>query len=209
MNDGIYHPQNPERMEAFKQGIYKLIRTCKTKGVERVILNTPPPFDPLPVADKLYGDNASDYSYKHPYFRYAGVLEDYSQWIMSLKLPGVQAIDFNAALAAYLNSKREQDQAFKFSGDGIHPSHLGHLLMAQVFLLGIDAGISFGELDAEHERIHGDPLFDLVHQRRKLRSKGWLEYVGYTRGKTVRRESIKEIRAQATALQTKIESLKN
>ncbi|MBW8035784.1 MAG: SGNH/GDSL hydrolase family protein [Planctomycetes bacterium] len=209
MNDGIYHPQSSERMEAFQKGIYKLIEVCKGKGVKHVILNTPPPFDPLPVAKKLHKDDASNFGYKHPYFKYAGVLEDYSDWIMNLKLDSVSSVDFNTALTEYLKKKRKSDKAFKFSNDGVHPSGMGHLMMAQVFLKGIVSGIKFGELNAEYKKVHSDPLFRLVSDRRKLRSKGWLEYVGYTRGKTVRKDSIKDVQAKAADLQTIIEALKN
>jgi lysophospholipase L1-like esterase len=208
MNDGIYHPQDPERMKAFQDGIHKLIKACRDRGVKLVILNTPPPFDPRPVEKKLYKDGATDYSYKHPYYKYAGVLEDYSKWIMGLKMEGVSAIDFNTPLTDYLREKRKTDPAFKFSGDGIHPSAMGHLMMARTFLKGIGAGITFDALDAEFKKLGSDPFFKLVDRRRRLRSRGWLEYVGYTRGKTVKKDSVVEAEAQAAELQKQIDALK-
>jgi len=208
MNDGIYHPQSPERMDAFKMGAQKLIDLSKEKGVKHVILVTPPPFDPIPVSKKLYKDDQTNYSYKHPYYKYAGVLEDYSKWITSLKQDGVSAVDFNTPLTEYLAEKRKTDPGFKFSGDGIHPSKAGHLMMAQVFLKGIGTEIDFGELEAEAKKINADPMFKLIAARRKLRSGGWLAYVGYTRGKTVKKDSISDVQAKVADLQKQIDALK-
>jgi lysophospholipase L1-like esterase len=208
MNDGIYHPQSPERMEAYRKGTQKLIDLCKSQGVKLVILNTPPPFDPVPVQKRLYGEGETNYSYKHPYHKYAGVLEDYTKWIMSLKLEGVRAVDFNTPLTQYLAEKRKTDAGFRFSGDGIHPSPMGHLMMAQVFLTGTGAGIRFEALDAEFKKVSADPLFKLVDRKRRLRSKGWLEYVGYTRGKTVKKDSVAEIQQQVTEMQEQIDEMR-
>jgi hypothetical protein len=145
----------------------------------------------------------------HPYVRYAEVLEDYTDWLMHLQLDGVRTVDFNTPLTTYLRTKRAHNKTFRFSGDGIHPSNMGHLLMAQVFLQGMGTRIQFDELETEYQTVHNDPLFKLVDQRRRLRSKGWLEYVGYTRGKTVKRDSIQDIQTQAAAFQEQIDALKN
>lgn len=208
MNDGIYHPQGPDRMAAFREGTLKLVDRCRAAGVDRVILLTPPPFDPQPVRQKLYGEGETNYSYKHPYRGYAGVLEDYAAWIMGLKCDGVVAIDINTPMTAFLEKKRKTDTDFRFSGDGIHPSPLGHLLMARVFLEGIGAAIAFDGLAEELKTVRADPLFTLIDKRRRLRSKGWLQYIGYTRGKTVKKDAIDETRAAAAALQRRIDELR-
>src|ERR1700761_6253378 len=48
MNDGIYHPQSEDRMQAFEQGIDKLVTAVHAAGAQLVLL-TPPPFDRLPL----------------------------------------------------------------------------------------------------------------------------------------------------------------
>lgn len=48
MNDGIYHPQSVERMQAFERGMEKLIAAAHAAGAQ-VVLLTPPPFDALPL----------------------------------------------------------------------------------------------------------------------------------------------------------------
>ncbi len=208
MNDGIYHPRGPDRMAAFREGMLKLIDRCRAHGADRVILLTPPPFDPRPVRRKLYGEGETNYSYKHPYRGYAGVLADYARWIMGIERDGVTTIDVNTPMTAYLEKRRKTDTDFRFSNDGIHPSPLGHLLMARVFLAGIGGGLAFGDLEEAFKKIGADPLFTLIDKRRRLRSKGWLRYVGYTRGKTVRKDSIDETRAAGAALQRRIDELR-
>jgi len=208
MNDGIYHPQSPERMQAFKDGIEQLIQAVHKSG-GKVVLLTPPPFDPVPVSHKLRQDDAPDYSYKNPFYRYHSVLEDYSAWIMGLESRAdVYPVDLNTPLTQYIKCKRQHDPSFRFSGDGIHPSQAGHLLMAQEILKGLGIPVETNELDQELERILADPLFVLVNRRRKLRSSGWLAYVGYTRAKTVKNPSVESTEQQARALQVEIDQLR-
>ena len=83
MNDGIYHPQSPERMAAFQSGIRKLIADDKAAGAKTVLL-TPPPFDPVPVAGSVRPAGAADYSYMNPFDRYDSVLADYATWELTL-----------------------------------------------------------------------------------------------------------------------------
>src|SRR6185295_19084388 len=61
MNDGIYHPQSPERMAAFQKGVQNLIAAVRAKNA-RLILLTPPPFDRTPVTTALPA-TAPDFSY--------------------------------------------------------------------------------------------------------------------------------------------------
>jgi lysophospholipase L1-like esterase len=208
MNDGIYHPQSPERMQAYKDGVLKLVEKSMASGVTHVILNTPPPFDPQPVAKKLLKSEAGNFSYKKPYYKYDSVLQDYSKWIMTLQMKNVTSVDFNTVLTDYLISKRKTDANFKFSRDGIHPSSMGHLMMAHTSLNGIGAGISFASLEEEYKKVNADPLYKLIASRRKMRSDGWLKYIGYKRGKTVKVDSVKGVEEKAAMLQKKIDGMK-
>ena len=56
MNDGLYNPQSPKRFQAFKDGILKLIKKLKAVGA-KVIIMTPPVFDPLHIPGKVLKDN--------------------------------------------------------------------------------------------------------------------------------------------------------
>lgn len=182
MNDGIYHPQSPERMAAFQRGIRSLINAVKAKGAQLILL-TPPPFDRLPVKTLRAGD-APDFSYKAPYERYDEVLADYAAWEKTLPASDATVIDLHTPMNAYIVRLRANVQGFSFTTDGIHPDRDGHYLMARTILAGlmIPADATAPET--------GDPLFALVKSRREKLSADWLDYIGYTRDRTVKKNSL-------------------
>ena len=206
MNDGIYHPQSPDRMRRFKEGIHYLLQQVEQAGAKAVLI-TPPVFDPLPIAEKVTDATSAGFSYLHPYKNYDLVLEDYSRWLPSLERNDVRVIDFHGAMKARITDQRSQNPSFSFSADGIHPSSSGHLFMALQFLKGF--GFAFNqEIKTLGSRIESDSLFHLVDRRRKLRSEGWLSYVGYVREDTVRQDYIAETEKAAARLNREISMLK-
>ena len=76
MNDGIYHPPDPNRLEAYQEGIRKLIDRAFHADIQHIILLTPPPFDPLPISERLSGGNTRKYGYATPYYKYHEVLQE-------------------------------------------------------------------------------------------------------------------------------------
>ena len=206
MNDGIYHPQSPERMKAFQDGIGRLITAVKGAGAQLILL-TPPPFDLLPVRSALPAA-APDFSFMAPYALYDNVLADYARWELSLKEPGVTVIDLHTPLRDYLLERRKTDPGFSYSSDGIHPDAVGHLLMARVILKALGLDQPPADLNAQTAAFGGDPLYKLVSDHRQTRSDGWLAYVGYTRGDTVRAGSVDAAEAKAGDLQKRIDTLR-
>jgi len=91
--------------------------------------------------------------------------------------------------------------------DGIHPNELGHLLIAQSILTKLKILSMESLAQTKLSDITQDPLFKLVAQRRQIRSKGWLEFIGYTRGKTVKSNSIDSTEVRVKELQTQIKAL--
>src|SRR5690606_6092408 len=71
INDGIYYPPSPDRFPAYQDGINRLIDKVHAAGA-KLILMTPPPFDPLPMraAGKLLPAGAEKYSYLAIYENY-------------------------------------------------------------------------------------------------------------------------------------------
>lgn len=201
MNDGIYHPQSPERMAAFQKGIQNLIATVRANNA-RLILLTPPPFDPVAITTTLPA-TAPDFSYMAPYVRYDDVLADYTAWEKTLAAADVQVIDLHTPIDAYLAKQRIGDPKFSFTKDGIHPDLAGHLLMARILLRDLRVNVPQIDLNAEVAHIEADPLYVLVKDHRQKRSQAWLDYIGYTRDKTVKtqtpfpsEETLQEIQQQ-------------
>lgn len=184
MNDGIYHPQSPERMAAFQKGIQNLIAAARAKNA-RVILLTPPPFDPVAITAAL-PVTAPDFSYKAPYEKYDDVLAEYAAWEKTLAAADIQVVDLHAPIDAYLAKQRATDAKFSFTKDGIHPDLAGHLLMARILLKDLGVKVPQIALNDEAAHIQSDPLYVLVKDHRQKRSQAWLDYIGYTRDKTVK-----------------------
>lgn len=208
MNDGIYHPQNPERFKAFQNGIMKLIEKSKTSGAEFIIL-TPPVFDPVPIKNKIQPDGLSEYGYAKPYYKYGEVLQDFSKWIITLNIDNVKTIDINTPMTDYLNEKRKTDSLFTLSPDGVHPSSSGHLFMAQEFLKALDFPVEVSDLDSDLEKITADSLYSLINNFRQTRSDGWLKFIGYTKGgTTVKIDTIEPTENKVSEIRNEIEKYK-
>ena len=199
MNDGIYHPLDDARSQAFQQGITKLVEQCRAAGASVIVL-TPPPFDPQPVQAKLRPAGAADYSYKAPFAGYDRVLAAYAQWELTLPAASARVVDLNGPMSAYTVRHRASDPAFAFSGDGIHPNDQGQLLMADLLLTALGYPSVGADLAQGVAAVTGDPLFAEIKRWRELRSNGWRDHVGYTREKTVTRAAIADVEEQAATL---------
>ena len=207
MNDGIYHPQSAARLKAFEDGIQRLSDAVHAAHAQLILL-TPPPFDPL-GAHQLQNADAPDFSFIKPFANYDRVLGDYARWETSLPDPVASwVVDWHQPLNDYLAQQRKQHPGFGFTRDGIHPNSAGHLLMAQLFLRAMGVPVGGDDLEAELARINADPLFKAIRAERELRSRGWLSYVGYRRGKTVQTDSIAATEARVAALQAQADTLR-
>jgi hypothetical protein len=153
----------------------------------RLILLTPPPFDPVAITTTL-GAGAPDFSYKAPYEKYDDVLSDYAAWERTLTAADVTVVDLHTPVDAYLVQQRVKDPKFSFTKDGIHPDLAGHLLMARILLKDLRVNVPQTPLNDEVARVQSDPMYVIAKDHRQKRSQAWLDYVGYTRDKTVKTE---------------------
>lgn len=135
MNDGIYAPFAEERFQAYQAGIRKLLAKVRAASA-RPILLTPPPFDPVPLKDKVRPATAGDFSYRAPFAEYDGVLRKYADWLLTLRAPDLPVVDVHAAVTTVLKERRKAQPNFTFCGDGIHPNAAGHVLIAKAILDG-------------------------------------------------------------------------
>lgn len=120
MNDGIYHPFSEERFAAYRDGIDRLAARVRGAGA-RMVLLTPPMFDPRPKGDTVAGPGAPEYGYKKPYRDYDSVLARYGEWIMTFE----NAIDVHGPMVRHGGI---------LARDGVHPGAEGHWLMARAVL---------------------------------------------------------------------------
>lgn len=205
MNDGIYSEKDSTRFNNYKNGIKNLTTTLGDRDIE-IILLTPTPFDPDPAKERLVQEGEPQ-SYKNPYHKYAEVLSAYSDWLVSLD--GIKVVNLNS----YLNEKLENIKAIKtdstFVPDAVHPNSIGHYYMAEKVLKDLYPSIAMeANVLSELNRLSNDSLFIVVSKRRQTRSKGWLDYIGYTRnGKTVKSNNIEQTIKSEMALDAEIKKL--
>ncbi len=138
MNDGIYHPPGEGRTAAYRKGIEEVVDRARKDGAE-VVLGTPPPFDPRPVAPRLRPIGQAEYGFQHPFADYDGVLAGYGDWLLAKRADGWSVVDVHAEVARFVSLIRESDPGFTLARDGVHPDATGHWLIAQAYLKAWDA----------------------------------------------------------------------
>lgn len=129
MNDGIYAPPDAERMKKFQAGTRDLSVMSRAAGA-RVVILTPPPFDPVSYKGALAPDGHDDYGFKTPWRNYNQTLAGYAAWLRESKedlADGV--VDFHTPLTSVIAEWHKADAKWS-SGDGIHPIPAIHWLMA-------------------------------------------------------------------------------
>lgn len=199
MNDGIYYPFGEERFKAYQDGINRLIDKVHAAGAKLVLL-TPPPFDPVPLRDKgkLKPAGEDMYAYFAMYEDYDGVLRRYGQWIMQQADRVELVIDVHKPLAEFVSERRKSEPAFTLSPDGIHPNAIGHRLMGETILTawGVE---STNEPD--------EKLLNLVVRRTALLHDAWLSEVGHQRPGVRPGLPLQEAQTKADELAAEIASL--
>ena len=178
MNDGIYHPQSPEHMAAYQRGIIQLIDKSQAAGARLVVVLTPPPFDP--TGKELAPAGQPDYGYERPYEEYDDVLADYARWIVTIERDGVVTGDVHTALTEHLATERRSDPGYKVSGDGVHPNGRGHMIIAATLIRAL-GGSSIGTTAEAFEKLRSNPYYQLVDERRTIRSDAWRTHIGHRR----------------------------
>jgi lysophospholipase L1-like esterase len=150
MNDGIYHPPAPERLEAFQSGMNQVIDRIKQTGADFEVL-TPPPFDPKPIARRLRPLGARSYTYRNPFDQYDNVLGSFADWLITKRADGWPVIDVHSSINRYVGSLRESDADYTVSPDGVHPNATGHWLMAQEILKAwnVPAEVDLASVDVQ------------------------------------------------------------
>lgn len=147
INDGIYHPYDESRFEAYKAGITRLIKEVHASGSHMILLTAPPYAKAGPAFPDGTDDatrtallekaneqahaeaeqNPNKYGYRTPYAYYDQVMETYAAWLLTLNHQAdVWVIDLRKAMLPRLKETH--------GNDPIHPNALGHDIMAGCFL---------------------------------------------------------------------------
>ena len=151
MNDGIYAPPDAERMAKFQAGTRDLIALSRAAGA-RVVILTPPPFDPLSYKGELAPDGFGDYGYKTPWRNYNQTLATYAAWLRDTPGLADAVVDLHTPLTSVIAAWHRTDPMWS-SGDGIHPIAAIHWIIAgliaeELGIPGAVADLQAGEPDA-------------------------------------------------------------
>lgn len=199
MNDGIYYPFGKERFKAYQQGVNKLVKKANAAGA-KVILMTPPPFDPVPLKGKgrLKPKGEAKYAYFAMYEDYDDVLKRYGEWIMEQKDRVAGVIDLHTPISEHLAQQRKSDPKFTLAPDGIHPNRAGHRIIGNTILKawGVERIVEPSE-----------ELLKLMTRRTSIRHDAWLTEVGHKRPGVRKGLPLAEAAKQVKLLESKISSL--
>jgi len=140
MNDGIYHPESSEIVEAYRAGISKLVDQVSDRGAKLILL-TPPSFDisaPPMQAQLKKVTSEQPYGYQNPFVDYDQTLVRLGEIVKSFagKRNVDRVIDVHQATDIYLTRVKTTLPDYAY-GDGIHPPADGHLAMAVGLLAGL------------------------------------------------------------------------
>ena len=173
INDGIYMPFDTGRFQRFKDGINWLHDEVVKSGAQ-IIHITPPVFDELRGGD----------------VGYAEVIDRYANWLLGLRSSMKwEVIDVHFPMKKYLEAHRKIDASFHLDGfalssDGVHPSEVGHWIMARQVLLYLGANDVTNSATPEQSlsnNKNGSKILKLVTERQNMLRDAWLTATGYKR----------------------------
>ena len=197
MNDGIYYPPSEERFAAYKMGVNKLIEKVNATGA-KLILMTPPAFDPFPLKQKgkLRPLGEKEYSWKTIYEDYDDVLKGYTKWLRKQSDRVDQVIDLHTPVTKYVNEKRKLDPNFSMSPDGVHVNHEGHQVLANAILKAWN--VKQSKVDSE--------IMTLISNRQNLMHAAWVSEIGHKRPGVKPGIPIDQAKKQAADIESQIQA---
>jgi len=195
MNDGIYHPFSEERFAAYQDGVNRLIEKVHASGAKLILL-TPPPFDPVPLraSGNLRPLGSDQYAYFAMYEDYDRVLERYAAWILEQKDRVAMVVDLHGPITRQLVERRKTEPEFTVAPDGIHPNETGHQWIAQAILEAWGMG---------KEVPVPDDVQQLLARRNALLHDAYLSDVGHQRPGVGAGLPLEQAQAEAEALDRK------
>lgn len=136
MNDGHYHPKDPDNENAYRRGLEAAVKKLKAGGVRTIILGTPGCIDPAYFGHK---ETVTPTQYNETLRALGEIARD-----VAAKNDVVFADVHSAMISAMEKAKAVYGEKYDFGGgDGVHASASAHLAMAYAFLkaMGCDGAI--------------------------------------------------------------------
>ena len=199
MNDGIYYPFSQERFQKYQDGINRLIDKVHASGA-KLILMTPPPFDPLELKaqGKLLPEASNKFAWFAVYEGYDQVIQKYAKWILEQKDRVEMVIDLHTPITAFWVQQRKQDPAFTVAPDGVHCNSRGHQTIAEVTLKawGVESWMPIS-----------DQMTQLVNQKGAVLHNAWLSHIGHKRPGMAAGLSLEEANANAAEIDKQLQLL--
>ena len=174
-NDGIFSPFSEERFAAYKTGINSIIEKVQARG-SKIILMTPPPFDPenLRPVNGLRSADSPKYTNREVYELYdTEVLAKYSDWILQQQSRVDFVVDLRTPLLSYLQQKRISSPQYTFRNGGFGIDNDGHTVVAKAILSAL------GESSALVDKQKWQDFTRSIKQQQILHP-AWLTHVGNT-----------------------------
>ncbi len=183
MNDGIYHPFDEERFEAFREGMQTLREKVAASGAKMLHV-TPSVFDPSPILDKTLPAGLAEY--RQPYVNYDDVLKHYADWLRSRQAEGWEVVDAHGFLKRVLEAGRQRDPDFRLANDGVHINSTGHWILARAILdhwgLLAPADAEAPGAEAVLEKLPaGLDVLALVQEKQRMLKDAWLSETKHER----------------------------
>ena len=193
MNDGIYLPFDEGRFEKYAGGIGWLREKCLAAGA-RVLLVTPPVYD--------------EASGKNPGYRHT--LDRYAEWLVAQRTNGWDVADLHQPMSDYLDAHRQSDPKYFLAKDGIHPSDVGHWIMAKQILLQLGAKDVANHQSPETmvaTHTNGAVIFSLIQDRQRMMKDAWLTATGHKRPGMTKGLPLVQAQARAAEMEKQIRNL--
>lgn len=175
-NDGIYYPFSEERFTAYREGITKLITACR-RAKAKIVLMTPPPFDPEPMrkSGQLKPAGEKEYAWSSPYEGYDQVMAKYTQWVLSQSDAADIVVDIRTPMLASEKPKGREGSVPTMLPDSIHYNLEGHRIVA------LKLWAAWGLAPTNPADGQSEQLFSIVSRRQQILRDAWLTHVGHKR----------------------------
>lgn len=134
MDDGLYAPPSTEYFARFVLGYAGLVDLIQNQTRARLVVMTPPNFDPVQPVNGPDRRPWETYGRQRPYTHYDQVLQTYSDYLIQAYKARAMIVDVHSRMKRHLALRRQSDPSFRLQDDGIDPNPTGQMIMALALL---------------------------------------------------------------------------